>query len=404
MKLGTTFSVILWLIIVLLSLLWNIRQSNLQYRELALYSARSFHEQLLLTREWGARHGGVYVPATKDTQPNQYLDVPARDLAISDKLQLTMINPSYMLRQISELAERQQGMKFRITSLSPIRPENKPSDWEKKALLKFTTGTKEVSEFSVVNDITTFLYMAPLVAAKPCLTCHTKAKRGEVLGGISIQLPFFNNDTNIFIYLGHFFMAVVGMVGVILFWAMLGREYRRIHHQAVVDSLTGIANRRSFDMKIEEEFNRSMRNKEPLSLLMCDIDHFKQYNDNYGHASGDTCLTRVAQSIKGSVKRPADFCARYGGEEFVIILPETALSGAQQVAEKILDDIRQLNLPHLKSSEGKVTLSLGIAMHFDNSPESFETLIKQADSALYLAKQNGRNRLEIYKNEDLAQP
>lgn len=399
MKLGATLSVILWLIIILLSLLWNIRQSNLQYHELAIYSARSFHEQILLTREWGAQHGGVYVPVTEKTVPNQYLKLPLRDLPISDKLMLTKVNPSYMLRQISELADRQQGMKFRITSLTPLRPENKPNAWEKEALNRFSTGIKEVSEFSKVNNTTTFSYMVPLFATPSCLECHTQVKKGDILGGISIQLPFFNNETNLFIYLGHFFMAIIGMSGVILFWLLIGKEYRKIHHQAVVDSLTGIANRRSFDMRVEEEFNRSMRNKEPLSLLMGDIDHFKQYNDHYGHASGDTCLTRVAQSIQQSIKRPGDFCARYGGEEFVILLPETALSGALLVAKTILEDIRQLNLRHHQSPEGKVTLSLGVALHFDGLPESHETLIKQADSALYLAKQNGRNRLELYKNE-----
>ncbi len=397
MKIGTILSVILWLIIVLLSLIWNIRQSNIQHHQLALYSARSFFEQLILTREWVAEHGGVYVPATKESPPNKYLEVEMRDLYISDELYLTKVNPSYMLRQISELAERQQGMKFRITSLTPIRPANTPTAWEKKALDRFTTGVDEVGEFISDNRLTSFLYMAPLSASSSCLVCHTQAKKGEILGGISIKLPFFRNDTNLYIYLGHFFMAIAGVAGVVAFWFLLGKEYSRIHLQAVVDSLTGIANRRGFDLKIEEEFKRSRRDNKPLSLLMCDIDHFKQYNDRYGHAAGDTCLNRVAQCLQDSIKRPGDFCARYGGEEFVIILSDTPLHGAQRVAEFLLKNTRQLNLSHEKSQEGKVTISVGIAVFEESTPESYETLVKQADSALYTAKQNGRNRLEIYE-------
>ncbi len=399
MKLGTTLSVILWLIIVLLSLLWNIRQSNLQYSGQALISARSFYEQIVLTREWGSQHGGVYVPVTENTRPNPYLDTPLRDLQVSNELLLTKVNPSFMLRQLSELSEKHEGMKFRITSLTPIRPANKPNSWEKKALKKFTKGARELSKFAFENNTPTFHYMAPLVATSTCLNCHKQAKIGDILGGISMQLPFSSNETNFFIYIGHVLMAIAGMAGVIIFWLLLGKEYRKIHHQTVVDALTGIANRRSFSIKIEEEYNRSQRNEVPLSVLMCDIDHFKQYNDNYGHAAGDTCLIQIAQCIKESIMRPGDFCARYGGEEFIVILPETTQKGAVKVAETILTNIRQLNLPHQQSPDKIVTLSIGIATYFNNSPKSYAALVKQADTFLYLAKQNGRNRVERHKNE-----
>jgi len=285
-----------------------------------------------------------------------------------------------MLRQLSELSEKHEGMKFRITSLTPIRPANKPNSWEKKALKKFTKGARELSKFAFENNTPTFHYMAPLVATSTCLNCHKQAKIGDILGGISMQLPFSSNETNFFIYIGHVLMAIAGMAGVIIFWLLLGKEYRKIHHQTVVDALTGIANRRSFSIKIEEEYNRSQRNEVPLSVLMCDIDHFKQYNDNYGHAAGDTCLIQIAQCIKESIMRPGDFCARYGGEEFIVILPETTQKGAVKVAETILTNIRQLNLPHQQSPDKIVTLSIGIATYFNNSPKSYAALVKQADT------------------------
>lgn len=132
---------------------------------------------------------------------------------------------------------------------------------------------------------------------------------------------------------------------------------------------------------------------------MCDIDNFKGYNDNYGHTAGDKCLLLVAQTIKNSIRRPSDFCARYGGEEFVLILPETDMSGALKVAEKVLKNIRELKIVHESSSPLKViTMSIGTATASEKSLDSHEELVKQADTALYLAKKNGKNRVESHRD------
>jgi diguanylate cyclase (GGDEF)-like protein len=161
--------------------------------------------------------------------------------------------------------------------------------------------------------------------------------------------------------------------------------------------LTGIPNRRSFSESILREFNRSRRSREPLSLIMCDIDQFKAYNDMYGHDKGDDCLRRVAQSLEKSLQRPGDFCARYGGEEFVIILPNTALDGAKYIAEKIRLAIETMKITHEKSYPLQViTLSLGIATSEATKLVSYEELIKQADKALYKAKEKGRNQVASY--------
>lgn len=163
------------------------------------------------------------------------------------------------------------------------------------------------------------------------------------------------------------------------------------------DPLTDIPNRRAFMERIESEFKRSAREKRPISVIMIDIDHFKLYNDAYGHAAGDECLKIAAQAIKNTLKRPADFCARYGGEEFVILLPDTALDAACLLAENIRSNVETMKLPHKESPPlYVVTISLGIAATAGSSTATYETVLRQSDQALYMAKQNGRNRVEIF--------
>jgi len=159
-----------------------------------------------------------------------------------------------------------------------------------------------------------------------------------------------------------------------------------------LDGLTGIANRRHFDEIINLEWKRSLREGEPLSLIMADIDFFKFYNDTYGHQCGDDCLKKVAAAIKKGLKRPGDLVARYGGEEFAVILPDTPLEGAQAVAEDLRLRIEALGIIHAKSPlAGKVTVSLGVASILPKQDLNVEALILAADQALYRAKNEGRN-------------
>ncbi len=172
----------------------------------------------------------------------------------------------------------------------------------------------------------------------------------------------------------------------------------RLTYQANIDSLTQIANRRRFDEYITQEWSRCAREREYLSLILCDVDYFKAYNDTYGHQAGDTCLYEVAQGIERAVKRPADVAFRYGGEEFAIILPYTEGQGAIRVAEEIHEQIKKLKIPHNSSEiERMVTLSLGVSSIIPDTRSSPHTLIAAADAALYDAKLKGRNRV-IYKS------
>lgn len=159
---------------------------------------------------------------------------------------------------------------------------------------------------------------------------------------------------------------------------------------AALDGLTGIANRRRFDETIHTEWQRAQRNKKPLSLLMCDVDHFKKYNDGLGHQAGDLCLKKVAGALTGCLKRPADLAARYGGEEFALVLPDTSIDGALQLAENCRTHVERLELEH--PAGGVVTLSLGVASVVPDNHSTLEQLIARADKALYASKQAGRNR------------
>lgn len=179
---------------------------------------------------------------------------------------------------------------------------------------------------------------------------------------------------------------------------LLREQAEKLRGLAYLDGLTGIPNRRRMDEYLADEFKRAFRSGAPLSVIMADIDYFKQYNDASGHKEGDFCLQRVANAIKATLRRPADLVARYGGEEFAIILPDTAVDGAVALAEDIRMHIESLNILHKTSKvTGHVTLSLGVSGALPKPDVSEQSLLTQADTALYQAKANGRNRVVAYK-------
>ena len=172
----------------------------------------------------------------------------------------------------------------------------------------------------------------------------------------------------------------------------------KLERLATLDELTQLANRRRFDQYLEKEWRRQAREQTPLSLILCDIDSFKSYNDTYGHPGGDECLRQVARAIGNAIDRPADLVARYGGEEFAVILPNTAIQGAVLVAEHIQVKIAALQLPHAGSQVSQyVTVSLGVASMVPGSEPGGEILIAAADRALYQAKRLGRDRIQVYQ-------
>jgi diguanylate cyclase (GGDEF)-like protein len=175
---------------------------------------------------------------------------------------------------------------------------------------------------------------------------------------------------------------------------MLKAQSDLLRSWAYLDGLTGVHNRRFFDERVNAEMGRAIRNQTALSLIMLDVDFFKRYNDHYGHQAGDDCLRRVASTLKNSLMRAGDHVARYGGEEFVCLLPDTDYTGAMQLAEAIRNEIRGLQIEHAESSVAPyVTVSLGVGCKPANLHGSAMTLISLADTQLYKAKEQGRNRI-----------
>jgi len=175
----------------------------------------------------------------------------------------------------------------------------------------------------------------------------------------------------------------------------LKRKTDLLEKLSSIDGLTEIPNRRRFDEAVDNEWSRSRRAQSNISLVLIDIDFFKQYNDRYGHAAGDKCLQKVAKTLSNTVRRPADFVARYGGEEFVVILPEIDHESALLMANKLKESIFQLELPHEASQVSQyVTISLGLATTIPKGDQNHENLLETADKYLYEAKSSGRNQVK----------
>jgi diguanylate cyclase (GGDEF)-like protein len=199
-------------------------------------------------------------------------------------------------------------------------------------------------------------------------------------------------------------LASLVLVGVLIFEPMVKRIRRearlledanaQLKRLSFLDALTSIPNRRAFEERFQLEWRRAQRHTSPIAILMIDIDHFKEYNDHYGHQRGDECLTQLAQRLRNSVSRPGDFVARYGGEEFALVLPDTGPTGATAVAENLRRRVVGLRIPHAASPvRDVVTISVGVASVVPDPGSPVP--VTAADNALYRAKQLGRNRVEV---------
>lgn len=241
--------------------------------------------------------------------------------------------------------------------------------------------------------------------------------RGEsyplvIAAGLSKKdvLVDWRSDASLFIVGGGVLLAILVSLGLVLirqinYSVQTETELTRTRDQltlmnhtleelALLDGLTGLANRRHFDIALKNEMTRAARNNRSIALLMLDIDYFKQYNDIYGHVAGDLCLQQLGRMLKSMASRSGDLMARYGGEELAIILPDTDLEGAKLLAERVLEGIRELKIAHSGSPMEIVTVSIGVSAKvphpYNDTPLG---LVHLADNALYAAKKSGRNRV-----------
>ncbi|MCT7993387.1 diguanylate cyclase domain-containing protein [Laspinema olomoucense] len=266
--------------------------------------------------------------------------------------------------------------------------------WQEQDLKWIADASQEESELFSRADIVATAGLKGMLGIPILLRDSTTGNNSEVLA----VLVFFQKDEmqpdrrSL-----ELLQAVASQLGSMIqrkkTEAALKKANLELERLAHLDSLTQVANRRRFDEYLDCEWNRAQREKQPLSLILFDLDYFKAYNDYYGHQAGDRCLQQVARSAGSAISRKTDLLARYGGEEFVIILPNTNGSGALKVAETIRVRLKQLQVPHLDSLVSPwVTVSLGIGTTIPTDSEKPESLIAVADAALYEAKSQGRDR------------
>ena len=217
--------ILFWVSVTVASYSWN-KSMIISNNQKVVYSkSKAFFDQIVITRAWNSMLGGVYVPVTKTTQPNPYLIDSLRDIISVGGMHLTKINPAYMTRQIAEINMKQDGIQFHITSLKPIRPENKADKWETKALREFEGGSMDVQELVNQDSLSTYRYMAPLFVVESCLACHAKQgyKIGEIRGGISVSFSaalyqkVIMDELTTFALI-HFFILILGLVGLLMFY------------------------------------------------------------------------------------------------------------------------------------------------------------------------------------------
>jgi diguanylate cyclase (GGDEF)-like protein len=187
---------------------------------------------------------------------------------------------------------------------------------------------------------------------------------------------------------------VVSVVIAVIVVRQSSKRYKYVSRLSIMDEITGAYNRRYFDMVVEEEWKRSMREYTPVSLVMVDLDFFKDYNEKFGQQMADVCLYSVSKIISGQLKRAADFIARYGGEEFAVVLPNTNAENARLLAERIRRSVEEARIQSANDSVSPwVTISVGVATTTAEFNQSSSVLIKTADQAMYKSKQSGRNRV-----------
>jgi len=405
----TIFVIFTFTSLTLFSYYWNVKNTDKERIKLALLEAKSNWNKDASLRKWATLHGGLYVKIDKRTPPNPYMShIKERDIETTTGLKLTLMNPAYMMSQMVGEFEKFYGVKGKITGKVQLNPKNVPDEWQDKVLSMFEQNTtQEFYEYQIIDSKEYLRYMKPVYMTKGCIKCHGHLgfKDGDLRGGISISVPmkpYLDSAIKIkeSIFTTHILVWLIGLIAIFI----STRLFTKLLQDSETDPLTKIPNRRSYKKFITREIKSYKRVKKDIALLMIDVDYFKRYNDNYGHADGDIVLRSIAKAISTSLPRDTDFVARFGGEEFVVVLPNTDADGSLTVAQRIHDNVKKLNIDHSYSSvSNKLTISIGIAM-FKESMETEFDIFNCADEALYLAKKNGRNRSEINITNHLCFP
>ncbi len=391
--------VLIWTAGVITSLGFNIYQLNRSILSVAQTSAQISHDKDVIYRFWVAKQGGVYVPVSEMTPPNPYLKVPKRDVKTSDGLSLTLVNPAYMTRQVNELATETQNFSGHITSLKPIRPENTPDSWERKALELFEVGTEKIGSIEMLSGKEYFRFMRPFVTEKACLKCHASQgyKEGDIRGGISISIPMdplriIERSRRIELSLAHGFLWIIGIMGIVISTRRLRAQTLRrekaeeeILVLAITDQLTGLHNRRGFLNLAEQQLKISDRTKKGFLFFFADLDGMKWINDTLGHTEGDNALIEAAAVFKETF-RASDIIARMGGDEFSILAINMAEENADIYMARLQDQIDKYN--NKENRRYSISISVGYSFYDPGKPCSIDELMVEADERMYEQKRS----------------
>lgn len=282
--------------------------------------------------------------------------------------------------------------------------------------LKVIVGFMLHSSVLAINQV--YITLMVLVIGMLALQLPLRsAVRGCSIGAAPfLALPWIIDIRYGLLFLGHYLLTALVAVFVVavredkdrmmflqsMRFQQERQEVQRLNAElaemARKDALTGLANRRVFDESLRAEWDRARRNRTSLALLMIDVDHFKRFNDRYGHPAGDRCLTEVAAAIASVVRRPGDVAARYGGEEFVILLPDTEASGAAELARRVIEQVDAAGMAHEDSpTAANVTVSVGVSFCLPHGSATAQGLTDAADEALYEAKSTGRHRFVCHE-------
>ncbi|MDW7675007.1 MAG: diguanylate cyclase [Bacillota bacterium] len=320
------------------------------------------------------------------------------------------LNPAAAANQYNKIINELSFVKIKQTSNLYRVSENSPDEWEIKASNLFETNSDlEFIDEKIKEPTPIYRYAVPLYIEKECLECHGGPKGeiditgnpkegykvGELRGIISITIPLDNFYVKLFEQL----LLFIGITLVIVFctWIAVLKIVKTLQKTANTDRLTQVDNRNALYTNLDQEIFWASKRRVPLSIIMIDIDYFKKINDNYGHLAGDKILKELTEKVQ-SLLREGDTLARFGGEEFIILAPNTDKKGAYALSERIRIAVEETSFFY-ESEQIPVTISIGVvsnSLHIDlNTNKIQQKLLKQVDEALYLAKEKGRNRVEI---------
>jgi len=385
---------------------WNIDNIHTEKLNLALAEAKANWNKDASFRKWATLHGGLYVKPDKRTPPNPALaHLPNRDVVTTKGQKLTLMNPAYMMRQMTQEFEDNYGIKGKITGKLQLNPINKPDKWQLKILNQFETGnTNEVYEQKMIDGQPYLRYMKPMFMTEGCVKCHgiLGFKDGDLRGGVSVSIPLkpyfiLAEETSKSIFVTHFTIWFLGSAVILIFAWFTHRVLLKMAHNTLHDQLTGLPNITLFKNRLNQSFKKYKRDpKQLFCVTFFDLDRFKNLNDSRGHKIGDELLIALSQQLS-NILRPGDSMARMGGDEFTLLFEQVKnLDDSIHIAERI-----QLSLQKpfkIGNEELYINASMGICLITEHYRDA-EDMIRDADIAMYRAKAQGKGCIDVFNPE-----